>query len=99
MIQVQGVALDDYFPPSQPIDLVKMDIEGGEVEAIAGMTHVQPMMLIELHDVRKPAIDSLLAAGYTFYDLNLFPLDLEIVRAGINHCVAAPIETPIMRSR
>jgi hypothetical protein len=34
------IALDDFFPPDQRIDLVKMDIQGAEGMALAGMKRV-----------------------------------------------------------
>jgi FkbM family methyltransferase len=54
-IQVAGIALDDYVyrdgnPPPQ---VVKMDIEGGEVLALEGMRRLlseyRPLMFLELH--------------------------------------------------
>jgi FkbM family methyltransferase len=39
-IPVQMVALDDFFPPDQRLDLVKMDIQGAEGMALAGMKRV-----------------------------------------------------------
>lgn len=54
-IQVDGIALDDFiFKQNQPKpDLVKLDIEGGEGMALAGMSRtlqeIRPVFLIELH--------------------------------------------------
>jgi len=62
-ITVPAVALDDLiFLQNYPQpDLVKMDIEGGEVLAIQGMqktlTEVQPILLIEIHS--RSALDFL----------------------------------------
>ena len=54
-IQVETIALDDFVSKQgQPLpDLVKIDIEGGETLALAGMERVlkkkRPLLLIELH--------------------------------------------------
>ncbi|MBW2042295.1 MAG: FkbM family methyltransferase [Deltaproteobacteria bacterium] len=37
LIPIDMATLDDFFPPSQRIDLIKMDIEGAEGLALAGM--------------------------------------------------------------
>src|ERR1043166_3257111 len=37
---VQGARLDDYFPPATRVDLVKIDIQGSEPRALAGMTRL-----------------------------------------------------------
>lgn len=34
--KVRAIALDDYFKPGQPIDLLKIDVEGMELEVLAG---------------------------------------------------------------
>lgn len=39
-IDVPGVPLDDLVQPGDRVDLVKMDIQGGEAAAIAGMSRV-----------------------------------------------------------
>ncbi|MEX2143649.1 MAG: FkbM family methyltransferase [Anaerolineales bacterium] len=54
-IQVEAICLDDfvYKDKHSPPDLVKMDIEGGEVLALAGMKKMlnekRPLLFIELH--------------------------------------------------
>ncbi len=54
-ITVDGLAMDDfvYKDKNPPPDLVKLDIEGGEGLALAGMARIlreaQPVFLIELH--------------------------------------------------
>jgi len=37
---VKQIALDDYFPPGQRIDFIKMDIQGAEGAALKGMKRV-----------------------------------------------------------
>jgi len=60
-IQVQGLALDDYVfkKKNPPPQLIKMDIEGGEVLAIKGMQRIlkeiHPLFFIELHGEQSAA--------------------------------------------
>jgi FkbM family methyltransferase len=69
---VPGISLDEFVyrygnPPPQ---VVKMDIEGGEVMALPGMerilTEARPLMLMELHgpESSRVAWETLNAAGY-----------------------------------
>ena len=71
-VSVPGISLDDFVfgqgnPPPQ---VVKMDIEGGEVLALPGMRRVlaeaRPLMLMELHgpESSRLAWDRLTEAGY-----------------------------------
>lgn len=71
-IPVPGISLDEFVYEQghpQP-DLVKMDIEGGEVLALPGMERVlreaRPVLLLELHgpEAARAAWDRLVAAGY-----------------------------------
>jgi len=54
-IEVPSVCLDDFvFTKKQSLpDVIKFDIEGGEILALKGMqrilTHAQPLILIEIH--------------------------------------------------
>lgn len=72
VLQVDGLALDDfvYRQGNPPPQLVKMDIEGGEVLALPGMRQVlhqaRPVMLLELHgpEAAQAAWRELRAAGY-----------------------------------
>lgn len=71
-IEVPGVSLDAYvYADGHPApDLVKMDIEGGEVLALPGMRRLladaRPVLLLELHgpESAHAAWDTLTAAGY-----------------------------------
>jgi FkbM family methyltransferase len=71
-INVQGYSLDDFvYRDDQPVpDVIKMDIEGGEVMAIPGMrrvlTQARPLVLLELHgsESARVAWSELRAAGY-----------------------------------
>jgi FkbM family methyltransferase len=71
-ITVSGLALDDFvFSEGNPApDLIKMDIEGGEVLAVKGMQRLlnekHPLMFIELHgeEAARAMWLSLSNAGY-----------------------------------
>lgn len=74
-IEVAGVALDDFvYREGHPApQAVKMDIEGGEVLALCGMTRLldeaRPLLLLELHgpESARAAWETLTAAGYTLH--------------------------------
>jgi FkbM family methyltransferase len=71
-IEVQGISLDAYLadPRNPAPDLIKIDIEGGEVLAIPGMKnlliHKRPIVVLELHgpEAAEVAWRFLKAAGY-----------------------------------
>jgi FkbM family methyltransferase len=79
-IEVAGIDLDGFAYPSgelaaaafhgPPPQLIKMDIEGGEVLALQGMARLlseaRPLILLELHgpESARSAWDTLTAAGY-----------------------------------
>jgi uncharacterized protein (UPF0276 family) len=77
-IDVEVVSLDDLIHGQgypRP-DVVKIDLEGGEVEALRGMkrilTEVRPVLLIETHgpSEARAVWDLLTAAGYSLRDLD-----------------------------
>lgn len=74
-VTVDGISLDEFTfgqgnPPPQ---IVKMDIEGGEVMALPGMKRLlaqaRPLMLMELHgpESSRAAWETLTAAGYEIF--------------------------------
>jgi FkbM family methyltransferase len=71
-VTVPGISLDEfvYGQSNPPPNVVKMDIEGGEVLALPGMhrvlTEARPLMLMELHGPEscRAAWETLTAAGY-----------------------------------
>ena len=71
-VTVPGISLDEfvYGQGNPPPQVVKMDIEGGEVLALPGMrrvlTQARPLMLMELHgpESSRAAWETLTAAGY-----------------------------------
>jgi len=74
-IEVPAVSLDDfiYREGNPPPQAVKMDIEGGEVLALRGMTRLltehPPLILLELHGpaAARVAWETLTAAGYSLH--------------------------------
>jgi FkbM family methyltransferase len=71
VISVPAVALDACFGPGDRLDLVKMDIEGGEAVVPLGarrvMAEQRPVFVVEFHrDVGWPAIAHFADAGYRF---------------------------------
>jgi len=74
-ISVPGLSLDEfvYGQGNPPPQVVKMDIEGGEVLALPGMQRVlaeaRPLMLMELHgpESSRVAWETLTAAGYKIH--------------------------------
>lgn len=74
-IRVAALSLDEFvYGLGNPApDVVKMDIEGGEVLALPGMKRIlaehHPLLLLELHgpESEKAAWEALTAAGYTLH--------------------------------
>lgn len=80
-ITIRAVSLDDYAQEAgiQRIDLIKMDIEGEELNAFKGMQRVlsrmRPITVCEVHGKpigRDPGavLQFLLDLGYTLYDID-----------------------------
>jgi FkbM family methyltransferase len=77
-IEVSGIALDDFvYKDGNPIpQLIKMDIEGGEVLALKGMTRLiseaRPLIFLELHgsEAASVAWEILNSADYTICKMN-----------------------------
>jgi FkbM family methyltransferase len=77
-IEVEGLSLDDFASRQdhpQP-DVVKMDIEGGEVLALPGMrqvlAHAKPLVFLELHgpQAARVAWQEFIEAGYRLCNLS-----------------------------
>lgn len=76
-IKVDGLALDDFvFKNNHPApDLIKMDIEGGEILAVKGMKRLlgvkKPILLIELHgeEAAREVWKTLSEAGYELFEM------------------------------
>jgi len=77
-ITVPGLSLDQfvYQAGNPPPQVVKMDIEGGEVLALPGMRRLlveqKPLLLLELHgpEAARAAWDCLVAAGYHIHEMS-----------------------------
>ena len=71
-LEVDGLSLDEfvYAGGNPPPQVIKMDIEGGEVLALPGMSHLlveeRPLLLLELHgpEAARLTWNTLRAAGY-----------------------------------
>jgi len=71
-LSVEGISLDEFaYEQGHPVpQVVKMDIEGGEVLALPGMARLlaeaRPLLLMELHgqDSSRAAWERLTGAGY-----------------------------------
>jgi FkbM family methyltransferase len=76
-LRVEGVSLDEFaYTQSNPLpQVVKVDIEGGEVLALPGMRRILreagPLVLLELHGhaAAEAAWDELTAAGYELFKM------------------------------
>lgn len=74
-IQVPGTSLDEftYTQLNPPPNVIKIDIEGGEVLALPGMRRLlregRPLIFLELHgpEAAKTAWEELSAAGYALF--------------------------------
>ena len=97
-VEVPATSLDAYFNGAT-VDLVKIDVEGAEAEALAGMRRLlrenRPALVIEFHDEAGWAgRQELLDADYDLYEMDgkrLSPSDPE----RRYHCLALPNERPL----
>ncbi len=100
-IIVPAKALDACFSSECAVDFVKMDIEGAEGKALAGMRLIlknqRPALFIEFHDDEAwGGRRELLDAGYSLYDTTT--PDIHLVGADsprVYHCLALPDATPV----
>jgi len=102
-ITVDVVGLDDFVfrRANASPSLVKIDLEGGEGQALRGMTRLlnegRPVLLVELHGSRaaNEVIHFLGEAGYTTHAMRAgYPeVGSAAAEKGIKHIVALPRET------
>jgi FkbM family methyltransferase len=96
VVSVPTVALDACFGPRERIDVVKMDIEGGEAVALLGARRLiaeqRPVFVVEFHrDVGWPVIGHLADADYRFEMFDGTRIDRPAEpRAVPSHFVAVP---------
>jgi FkbM family methyltransferase len=77
-LEVPGISLDDfvYRDDNPSPDVIKMDIEGGEVLALQGMSRLlneaRPLILLELHgpEAARVAWETLTQADYTIHTMS-----------------------------
>jgi hypothetical protein len=92
-LEVRAVSLDDYLPSGEPVQLVKIDVEGAEALVLAGMRRLlresRPVVLVEFHDdVGWGGRRHLLEAGYRLETLDGEPVESDAGR--LYHCLAKP---------
>ncbi len=73
--RTRAVRLDGYLADVPRVDVIKMDIEGAEAEAIPAISEFlerrRPAIVLEFHrEVGWPAIESLIASGYELENLD-----------------------------
>lgn len=73
-MEIPAIALDEYFTPQKRIHLLKVDVEGAEVNVLNGAQRLladsKPAVIIEFHGVEAwQQRQALFPAGYTFYTL------------------------------
>ncbi|SME91517.1 methyltransferase, FkbM family [Tistlia consotensis] len=95
VIEVETLRLDDLLDGRQPPDLVKLDIEGGELPALRGaprlLSEVRPVLLLEVSARRDETVALLRAAGYRLYDARTLQPD----RGEAWNLLALPSEGPL----
>lgn len=103
-IQIQGIALDDYFTDNAIIpSMIKIDAESAELEILKGMTHTltthQPVISIEVGDFDLPdvppsrkIIEFMLDHAYTPFEYRkgLFVEHSLSTRYGYNNIICVP---------
>jgi len=88
MSRVPAESLDDfiYARGHESPDLIKMDVEGGEADVLAGMSRLlaerPPVLLVSVHGGSRwrECIVALASAGYTLLDLHGMPARLDAAR-------------------
>ncbi len=98
--EVPATSLDSYFSACDRIDLVKIDIEGAEALALAGMKRIlrelRPFVLVEFHDSEGwRGRMELHDAGYHLYTTDGRVLDPVTNLERVYHCVACPVEREV----
>lgn len=90
---VPAVSLDQFLRNRRDVGFVKMDIEGGEALAIAGMTQTlakcHPVVVLECHgQPGNEALEGLRRSGYEVFDLKSRPLPAAGLSSTQRHVLA-----------
>jgi FkbM family methyltransferase len=96
VLEVPAVSLDARFPPGEPLQFVKIDVEGAEGLVLAGMRRLlreaRPVLAVEFHDDEAwTARCELLEAGYELSRTDGSPIDPEGAR--VYHVIARPSDS------
>ncbi len=91
-VRVRTIALDDVEGP--PPALVKIDVEGAELEVVAGMARLlreaRPIVVCEMHGRNAEFCAAMHAAGYTVSNLDG---PEPVAEAGVNvHALCTPLD-------
>jgi FkbM family methyltransferase len=93
-IEVRVDSVDEFLArgSERPPDVVKIDVEGAELEVIEGMRHTlaehQPVILCEIHDCNAPYVELVNSLGYEPINLDA---DVPVELGGRNaHTLARP---------
>ncbi len=75
-VDIQAISIDDFVQDHEPPDLMKIDVEGGEVEVLQGAaqtirTH-RPIILVETHrpEFHTSVEEILTSFGYTYRNVS-----------------------------
>jgi Methyltransferase FkbM domain len=93
-MEVGATALDSYFA-DQPLDFVKLDVEGAEAVVLRGMRQLlhdrKPTMAIEFHtEAGWAGRSELIDAGYRLESLAGDPIDAGPGAQRVYQCLALP---------
>ncbi|MFL5958798.1 MAG: FkbM family methyltransferase [Gaiellaceae bacterium] len=93
VLEVPAVSLDAWYSPGEPLDFVKIDVEGAEGFVLAGMRRLlreeRPVVAVEFHDDEAwVSRHELLDAGYALSRPDGSPIDPAGAR--VYHVIARP---------
>ncbi len=93
IIEVDVVAVDDLIERGtlRPPDVVKIDVEGSELDVISGMRHAlesaSPIVICELHETNTEFVDAMTEYGYAIGNLDR---PIPVADDGPTHAFAVP---------
>lgn len=98
VLEIRATSLDAYFADIPGVSIIKLDIEGAEALALAGMSRLlneqRPVVVIEFHnDEGWQGRETLVQANYSLYDINLKQWLADLLNhPRVYHCFAVPSE-------